>query len=251
MRRSLPAAETDSADDQRDHEVSADAPEIAAIRARLEGVSRESYLLLFSLMKSISVAAFVYALVQFSGAETDAWVTRSAFWAASLVGLILTYHAAVFGSVIHPLRFSVVDSALPLLLAVVEALLFLVLAIEPSRAPVPGAWYFVFAAWAAIAAAIVWRVRREVAAEAMSGSVTRQALEHQVQYLKTDGVSASAVAIAALSVGMFKAFGPLANIGRWEAVLGLVAVLVLLKALRDQSMALRTLEQDVGLHRSV
>ena len=243
--RPLPPAR-DTATTEAPVERTADAPELEAIRARLLGITRESYLLLYSLMKSISIAAFAYAIVDFSPAETDAWLTRSTFWAVGLVGLILTYHAAVFGSVIHPLSLTVVDSALPLLLAAAEALLFFTLGAEPSQTAVPELWYFAFAAWAGLAAAIVTRVRREIAAEASSSSPAATVFDNQVEHLKADRTAASALALAALIVGVLKVLGPLDRLGPWEALIGLVVVFVLVKALDNQRSALRTLRQDLN-----
>lgn len=220
----------------------------AAVRRRLASVSYDSYLMLYSLMKSVSVAAAAFAVAKFAAAGEPGWWPEITFWTASFSGLVLTYHAALVGSVIHELRLSIWDSALPLLLCAVETLLFFVLTDEAASSQLPTAWYPTFACWAGLATTIIWRVRTEIDKQAQTAAgQLKEASEAYVKRLTVDRRVAGLLASAAALLWLMKASGALDGLNEWEGVIGVVLLGALLVGLDNQRQALNRIRTSVAL----
>jgi hypothetical protein len=133
------------------------------IQRRVHAHARDSYTVLYSVMKGVSVAAGVTALIAIVGGPPE-HLARIPLLVASFLAVVLTYVAATVGSNLLPGRLSVLDAILPVALTVFEAGPLVLLASGdqgPDTRFVIHAWMLGMAVFNVIAFALLrWVMRR-------------------------------------------------------------------------------------------
>lgn len=121
-----------------------------------------------------------------------------------------------------------------------------VLANPPDSPQTPTGWYLAFAIWASLAAAIIWRVRREILYQAKTGAEDiRRASSTYVQRLNSDRRMAAGFALAAAILWVLKSIGALDWLGAWEGIIGMGALSGLIAGLVSQEHAIRGLRSAI------
>jgi hypothetical protein len=154
-------------------------------------------------------------------------------WSATLLAVVTAYSGAVIGSVLLPSRIpGIVDLLLPLVLGIVEFLLFGILAHKvtslSSPTSVVAAWFFTFTVFGLVAAVAVWRASRIIDPGEFSPDLA-PAVRAYLRGLREDMASATALAVVSLAAAIvnLKVHSPVIQDGIFAGVIvaGLVAAL--------------------------
>jgi hypothetical protein len=214
---------------------------VTDIRDRLISHGRESYTVLFNVMKSVSVALAVLAIgkVVHGGEDTFA---RAVLVGASIMGVAMTYVGTTIGSNLLPGRFGPVDAVLPLLLTAAEGWPFLLLSGESGDDPfkfVVRAWLISMGVFNLIAAALLLWVRRRMRRRAYTTDAWTSIIVRYRCQLLQDLLQASLMGVVLVVAGVFS--GEMGD-GRWLAcVAGGLTIVGYVFGLRGQNAVARRL----------
>jgi hypothetical protein len=166
----------------------------AEIDARVVAHGRESYSVLYSVMKGVSVGLTVLA-ISWLAREGGSGLPRLPLLAASFAAVVLTYVGTTIGSNLLPARFGVPDALLPLVLSVAEGWPLLLLTSNDDTRHVAHVWMLSMAIYTFLIAGLLAWIRQRMQ-ERFYETVAMDDLI--VPYRRRLAVDASAAALTGL-----------------------------------------------------
>jgi len=195
----------------------------AELLGRLKGHGVLSYVTIYNFMKGIALAnaAYTFALLVGFGQSHGPfeWLTLT-LWLASFAAVILTYYATMVGMIVILWVPTLFDIVLPFVLVIAEFSLFSVL---QSPATVVY-WPLVFSVFNAIVSGIVWNVHFRLRHLQIEDDV-RTLVDDYRRGMKRDATLSGLNVPVMLVLFYFS----------WIWISGLVALVVLCLAIREQS----------------
>lgn len=163
------------------------------MRVKEQGPSH--YAGLYNVMKGVTLAGAGLALVNLS--DQGVQPTRLALVAVALTGVLLTYYGQTVGFIIVHLRPSALDIAVPMLLTVAEFYVVYRPGVSGGGL-MPVDWFVGLAAWALLAALVIFLVSRRLRRASYSSALW-PIIEEYGRELTGDVLAASA--LGAMTIG--------------------------------------------------
>jgi hypothetical protein len=142
------------------------------VRSHLPG----TYLLIVSIVKGVAIGNAGVALGHYltGPPSIEVVVTGAGMITVSLMAITVTYNATVSGSLLASWRPSWVDTLMPMLIGLLEFLMFTV-AQSGTSSRVVAKWSGILVVWGLMAAFVIWHIRRRLP---VSSDKVSQGMEH-------------------------------------------------------------------------
>lgn len=207
---------------------------------RLKLHSKENYVFIYSVMKALTVysaAVALHSIISGLISGESVFLLRLPYWLASFAAMILTYNATMVGLLIIAYVPNWEDSVVPFLLAVVEYLLFSVLADPKPESVLWQHWLLIFSLFALICHIKIRNALHKTNLDNYVGSLRTIIEDYKANVKKEDIPSSAYCAIFAfafwvlLKFPLFQSWG-LSISPNWQCLLGIPALAVMIFAIR-------------------
>lgn len=203
------------------------------VRERLQSYTRDSYVYLYGLVKGIALAAATYAILAVldSGERIP---EKLVLWVASGGAVLVSHVTASAGALLSSHRFNFLDTLLPVLVGLIEFLLFGILAPPGDHPDWWQHWYLLFAIHALVAAGLVTNRFYLTDVEAEFDPDLRDLATAYIHWLRGNVIGAVLVGLAFVMAWVFVQLSPWGDSGSTvHFVLGSVALLSVVPVIRE------------------